>query len=190
MQAGDGDAAVRRVRHYAPLLSAAGLADAQTWDGVGDDLTVELSAGATGTAQLVGTALTLLSPNAAAAPRARGKNSDDATAAALLAHLCGSDVSEARALARVAQKAGGDDRDPWPALLRRAAPSAVLDAAQAAATRAVNERIAALERAPMAAAPPAGSDELEWWRMARRLRELESALLREAAAALASGAYK
>ena len=51
-----GDAAVRRVRQYGPLLSAAGLADAQTWDGVGDDLTVELSAGATGTAQLVGTA--------------------------------------------------------------------------------------------------------------------------------------
>ena len=185
-----GDAAVRRVRQYGPLLSAAGLADAQTWDGVGDDLTVELSAGATGTAQLVGTALTLLSPNAAAAPRARGKNSDDATAAALLAHLCGSDVSEARALARVAQKAGGDDRDPWPALLRRAAPSAALDAARAAATRAVNERLGALEHAPMAAAPPAGSDQLEWWRMARRLRELESALLREAAAALASGAYK
>ena len=39
----------------------------------------------------------------------------------------------------------------------------------------------------MAAAPPAGSDELEWWRMAQRLRELESALLRGAAAALASG---
>ena len=42
-------------RELLTLLSAAGLADAQTWDGVGDDLTVELSAGATGMAQLVGT---------------------------------------------------------------------------------------------------------------------------------------
>ena len=125
--------------------------------------------------------------------RAAPKTEDeDVRAAALLAWLCGCDAKEGKALAKVAAEEGGDDSDPWPALLRHvpmgssgedALPRALRKACLVA-SNALIQRREQLEAVTLPKAPPRKSAAglAEAWRIARRLRSIEEAILNEAGA--------
>ena len=119
---------------------------------------------------------------------------DDATAAALLSALLGCDPRTTASLAKLAERAGGEESDPWPALIRHVgAPSAAVERARTAAAHAVRLRRRAIERVRLPSSPPAAKapaararapSEAEAWRMASRLRQVELRILDDALRAL------
>ena len=209
----------QRARARSRVLCAAALAGPRTWDGLEGEITVEIQPGGRGTAQLIGAALALAADDAAwaavapalarakkqsmqrrrAKPHAGDSSSDDddgesdgdedEVAAALVAALLRSDLRTAKALAAVARTQGGDDCDPWPALLRKASPSERIEAARAVATRAVEQRLATLERLPFPSCAPEGGATptalQDCWQMASALRAVETCVLKEALDTLA-----
>ena len=131
------------------LLCAAGALGVCPWDGLDEIVTAEIQRDGVGTAKLVG-ALILLAldderwalaeaaaaaASAEAAPETAAKadgsddddddadddDDDDAIAAALVAAAFGVGSQEAQALEQLAESEGGEDGDPWPALLAQAA---------------------------------------------------------------------
>ena len=127
------------------LLCAAGALGVCPWDGLDEIVTAEIQRDGVGTAKLVGALILLaldderwaLAEAAAAAVAAAEEemasaemaskadgsddDDDDAIAAALVAAAFGVGSQEAQALEQLAESEGGEDGDPWPALLAQAA---------------------------------------------------------------------
>jgi len=132
------------------LLCAAGALGVCPWDGLDELVTAEIQRDGVGTAKLVGALLLLAldderwalaeaaaaaaaAASAEAAPEMAAKadgsddddadddDDDDAIAAALVAAAFGVGSQEAQALEQLAGSEGGEDGDPWPALLAQAA---------------------------------------------------------------------
>jgi hypothetical protein len=123
---------------------------------------------------------------------ALGGSDDDTAAATLIASLANADDALRASLLELAAAEGGDDGDPWPALLSGALQgqpgTARFPMAWAVATEAVRCRRAALEVGAAAAGlPEAGREVPEGWMLAARLRELERAILESAEEAVATG---
>ena len=166
------------------LCIAASLAASSPWDGLEWQTTIELQWGGKGTARLVGAALVLMAVFSGT-PRVDESvivaDDDDATAASLLAQLCVCDAQSASKLRQVASAAGGDDNDPWPALLASVSRSQALESACNGAREAVSHRLQILRAGLFPETRPEGSRMLrEAWRMARQLRRVETRILRDA----------
>jgi hypothetical protein len=117
---------------------------------------------------------------------------DDAAAAALLGSLAGADAALRASLLEVAAAEGGEDGDPWPALLSsvlHGQPGAAhFPMAWSAAGDAIRRRRAALEAGEAAAGlPDAGCEMPDGRMLASRLRQVERAILASAEEAVESG---
>ena len=198
-------------------LVRAGAVEPCPWDGLGNQLTLELSPDGGGTARLVGAAIVLCAPEdkwrAAAAELetltaaatqvgsdAQSKRStsedarvgdDDLVAATLLGSLAGVSPEERKALTELAASEGGEDGDPWPSLV-----TAILagekgekrfPAAWVAAKEAIGRRRAQLEEGARGAGEPNDCKIEGAWKLASHLRQLERSILTSADEAIVDG---
>ena len=115
------------------------------------------------------------------------EDDDDLAAAALVSALCGADGRKVAKLQKVAREHGGEEGDPWPALLQAAKlSSAVVGQVAAAAAAAVEGRRATL-LAGGKSLPRTAPKEVELaaaWRAALSLRAVEETLLEQASEAI------
>lgn len=173
------------------------------WDGLDDVVNAELKPDGEGTARLVGAALVFAADEGSWSTttallgqfgrdgqqddRADDDSEDeddeqaDLVAALLVAGLCGATASQTAELRSIAEKEGGPDADPWPALLQHAPDCKALDAAYSAAVVAVDHRLEALRIAvEKPAAETAGTVPAivtDAWRMSEHLRRVEFTIL-------------
>ena len=156
----------------------------------GEDLTVELSRCAHGTAQLVAACLALQAGDEMwGAGVAEGKDVFDAPSDAAAASLCQCfcEGVDFEALSAIAEECSTDEADPWPALLQSCQgqlPSGALEAAAAAAARAIAERAQMLAAAPLPASSPRDDRGAAAWAMASALHTVERTILDEARTAV------
>lgn len=133
------------------------------WDGLNHMLTVELGPSATGTAKLVIVALALpLSMSI-------DEQDPDVAAASLAATMLGS--TKTAELLVIAHANGGEDRDPWPALLRYLSQSLSVKSAIQLAMAALAKRKHRLSS--VCPAPPADYRLARFYRVATSLRRTE-----------------
>ena len=142
-----------------PLLCAAGAVGESTWDGLEDVMTVELGARGEGTAKLVGVILAFgvsarcwsraaeAAREAAATEEGEEEVDDDAQAAAVVRSLFGLGRAHAKAMAALAAAEGGEEGDPWPALLSEAASIAAASSSAFSSSEAMSTIDAALQSA-------------------------------------------
>ena len=202
-----------RLSDRTAVLCLAGAVASSPWDGLTDTYTVELTRDGGGCAKLIGVCLALAADDEtwvkakkaaeeaaegvkqAAAQEEEGEDddestdgADDAAAAALVAALLDITGEDAVALGELAAAEGGEEGDPWPAILAQAAEEShgasreAMDAAADAALDAVRRRRAALDdaRAPPPAQPPDDDLMQSAWQAAVGLRGVERTILQQA----------
>ena len=186
------------------LLLAAEAVDESPWDGLEGTLTAELRRDGEGTAKLVGVALALLAGDLVggfrkfeARLRSEGRLFEwdaDTTAAGIVVAAAGwgDDGKKCDELLAIAIARGGPGKDPWPALVARAAAIAdeaddggVVEAAVAVARRALFDRAARLGPAAAAGRPASRAAGL-----AARLKAVERAILGHAQDALMNREFR
>ena len=110
---------------------------------------------------------------------------DDQIAAALVSALSSASATVVSALKGIAVTEGGEDADPWPALLDRAPLHAkIIDRVRAAAKRATHARLDALGSATLPVVAPSDTGRALAWDAAMALRRVESGILHGALDAL------